>query len=218
METYQTEQEQVEALKKWWRENAVAVIGGVVLGLGAAFAVWAWRDYHKNQAIQASAEYDQLMGDVRRGAEQEALERSGRIMSEYGGTPYAVFAALASARLALDNGDNAAARKQLEWALAHASEPAVQQLARLRLARVMLDQGDAEAALKLINNAEAGGFRADYDAVLGDIYLVLKQMEQARSAYQKALQAMPAGSEQAALIQMKLDDLGTMNSPAPVQP
>ncbi|MDP1707939.1 MAG: tetratricopeptide repeat protein [Gammaproteobacteria bacterium] len=218
METYQSEQEQVEALKKWWRENTVAVVGGVVLGLGVAFAVWAWRDYHNNQAIQASAEYEQLMGDVRRGAAQEALERSERIMREYGGTPYAVFAALVSARIALDNGDNTAARQQLEWALAHASEPAVEQLARLRLARVMLDQDDAEAALKLIHNADAGGYRADYDAVLGDIYLALKQMEQSRSAYQKARQAMPANSEQAALIQMKLDDLGAVDSQAPVQP
>lgn len=218
METYQSEQEQVEALKKWWRENAVAVIGGIVIGLGLAFAVWAWRDYQRSQAIQASAEYEQLLDDIRRGAEQEALARSERIMGEYGDTPYAVFAALASAKLALDQGDNAAGRKQLEWALSHASEPAMQQLTRLRLARVMLDQDQAEAALKVINNAEAGGFRADYDAVLGDIHFSLKQMEQARNAYQKALLALPVGSEQATLVQMKLDDLGVLHSPAPVQP
>lgn len=218
METYQSEQEQVEALKKWWRENAVAVIGGIVIGLGLAFAIWAWRDYQRNQAIQASAEYEQLVDDIRRGAAQEAMVRSERIMGEYSRTPYAVFAALASAKLALDHGDNPAARKQLEWALSHASEPAIKQLTRLRLARVMLDMDQAEAALKLINDAEAGGFRADYDVVLGDIYFSLKQMEQARNAYQQALLALPAGSEQATLVQMKLDDLGMSHSLAPAQP
>ena len=218
MEIYQSEQEQVEALRKWWRENGVAVIGGIALGLGLAFAVWAWRDYHKNQAVQASAEYEQLLGDVRRGAAQEALERSGRIMSKYSGTPYAVFAALANAKLALDQGDNGAARKHLEWALSHASEPAIKQLARLRLARVMLDQDAAEEALKLIHNAEVGGFRADYDVVLGDIHFDLNHVDQARSAYQKALGALPAGSEQVTLIQMKLDDLGMASSLAPAQP
>ena len=39
MAIYQGEQEQVEALENWWRESAWAVIGWVVLGLGAAFAV-----------------------------------------------------------------------------------------------------------------------------------------------------------------------------------
>lgn len=217
MEIYQSEQEQVEALKKWWRENARAVIGGVVIGLGAAFAVWAWRDYHKTQAEQAAVEYGQLVDEVKRGAAKAGLERGARLMSEFSDTPYAVLAALANARLALDNGDAAAARKQLEWALAHARETALQQLARLRLARVMLEQGEAEAALKLMSGAEAGGYSAEYAEVQGDIYLALKQPGPARSAYQRALQALPAGSDKATLLQMKLDDLGAaVNTSAPL--
>lgn len=217
MEIYQSEQEQVEALKKWWRENAKAVIGGVVIGLGAAFSMWAWRDYHKTQAEKAAVEYGQLVDEVKRGAAKEGLERGARIMGEFSDTPYAVLAALANAKLALDNGDVAAARKQLEWALAHARETTLQQLARLRLARVMLEQGEAQAqaALKLMSGAEAGGFSAEYAEVQGDIYLALKQPGPARSAYQRALQAVPAGTDKATLLQMKLDDLGAANTSAP---
>lgn len=218
MEIYQSEQEQVEALKKWWRENARAVIAGVVIGLGAVFAVWAWRDYHKTSAEQASAEYEQLVNEARRGADKEAFERGARLMSTYSNTPYAAFAALASAKIALDNGDREAARTQLEWALAHAREPELQQLARLRLARVLLAQDEAQAALKLMSDAEAGGFRADYDAVLGDIYQALKQTDRARGAYQQALRVLPADGEQAALLRMKLDDLGSVNTPPPSTP
>ncbi len=218
METYQSEQEQVEALKNWWRENAKAVIGGVVIGLGAVFAVWAWRDYHQTQSAKAAVEYGQLMADVRRGADREGLERGARIMGEFSATPYAVLAALVNARLALDNGDMAAARKQLEWALAHARETTLQQLARLRLARVMLEQGEAQAALKLMSGAEAGGFSAEYAEVQGDIHLALKQPGPARSAYQRALQSLPAGTDKATLLQMKLDDLGAADTSAPSKP
>lgn len=215
METYQSEQEQVEALKNWWRENARAVIGGAVIGLGAVFAVWAWRDYHKTQAEKAAVEYGQLMNEVRRGAAREGFERGARIMGEFSNTPYAVLAALVNARLALDNGDIAAARKQLEWALAHARETTLQQLARLRLARVMLEQGEAQAALKLMSGAEAGGFSAEYAEVQGDIHLALKQPGPARSAWQRALQALSAGTDKATLLQMKLDDLGAVDTSAP---
>lgn len=218
MEIYQSEQEQVEALKKWWRENARAVIAGVVIGLGAVFAVWAWRDYHKTSAEQASAEYEQLVNEARRGADKEAFERGSRLMSTYSNTPYAAFAALSGAKIALDNGDREAARTQLEWALAHAREPELQQLARLRLARVLLAQDEAQAALKLMSDAEAGGFRADYDAVLGDIYQALKQPDRARGAYQQALRALPADGEQAALLRMKLDDLGSVTASPPSTP
>lgn len=215
METYQSEQEQVEALKNWWRENAKAVIGGIVIGLGAAFAVWAWRDYHKTQTEKAAVEYGQLVDEIKRGAAREGFERGARLMSEFSDTPYAVLAALVNARLALDNGDVAAARKQLEWALAHARETTLQQLARLRLARVMLEQGEGQAALKLMSGAEAGGFSAEYAEVQGDIHLALRQPGPARSAYQHALQALPAGTDKATLLQMKLDDLGAADTSAP---
>ena len=215
METYHSEQEQVEALKNWWRENAKGVIGGIVIGLGAVFAVWAWRDYHQTKTEKAAVEYRQLVDEVKRGAAKEGLERGARLMGEFSDTPYAVLAALANARIALDNDDVAAARKQLEWALAHARETTLQQLARLRLARVMLELGDGQAALKLLSDVEAGGFSAEYAEVQGDSYLALKQPGPARSAYQRALQALPAGTDKAVLLQMKLDDLGAVNTAVP---
>lgn len=40
-----TEEEQVEALKKWWKENGTAVIVGVVIGISAVVGFWKWREY-----------------------------------------------------------------------------------------------------------------------------------------------------------------------------
>ena len=37
MSSYLSEEEQVEALKKWWKDNGTSVIAGVVLGFGIIF-------------------------------------------------------------------------------------------------------------------------------------------------------------------------------------
>ncbi|MEW8396328.1 MAG: tetratricopeptide repeat protein, partial [Candidatus Thiodiazotropha sp.] len=37
MSEYQTEEEQVEAIKRWWKENGTSVIAGLVIGLGGIF-------------------------------------------------------------------------------------------------------------------------------------------------------------------------------------
>ena len=42
MEVYETEEQQVEAVKKWWKENGVSLIVGVVMGLSA---IAGWKYY-----------------------------------------------------------------------------------------------------------------------------------------------------------------------------
>ena len=50
MELYDTEEQQVEAIKDWWKENGKAVALGAVVGLGGIFG---WRYY---QDMQVSAQ------------------------------------------------------------------------------------------------------------------------------------------------------------------
>jgi predicted negative regulator of RcsB-dependent stress response len=40
VDVYTTEDQQVEALKRWWKENAKSILLGVALGLAAVFG---WR-------------------------------------------------------------------------------------------------------------------------------------------------------------------------------
>ena len=53
---YETEEQQVEALKEWWAENGRAIIAGVVLG-GVVIGGWGWWQSHReNQAVAASGD------------------------------------------------------------------------------------------------------------------------------------------------------------------
>lgn len=211
MDVYTTEHEQLEELKKWWKENWKPLIAGTIIGLSLIFAYWAWRNHTQTQAEAASTEYQLLIGDVEKGDTRAGLERAARIRNQYGDTSYAVFAALAMAKLALDKGDTKAAREHLEWAMNNAGHENLQHIARLRLARVLLDAGDTKAALKLASVTAPGGFLSAYEEVKGDIYVKLAQVSEASAAYRRALKALgdQANPEKKALLEMKLDDLGS---------
>lgn len=210
MAVYETETEQLEHIRKWWKENSKALVGGVVLGLALLIAIWAWRNHTQTQGEAASAEYQMLIGEVDKGDAKAGLIRAARIRNEFADTPYALFAAMAMAKLELDKGNKKAAQQHLEWALKNADEASLQHIARLRLARVMLDNGQGKEALALLNKQQPGDFLAAYEEVKGDIYRKLAQLNEASLAYQRALKALEpeVNPEKKALLQMKLDDLG----------
>ena len=207
MQVSQTEQEQLEDFKKWWKENAKAVIAGVVIGLSVLFGAWTWRDYSRNQGEAASAEYQLLVGEVSKGDTEAGIKRGVAIINRFGTTSYAVFAAFALAKLELERGDLGEAHKHLEWALGHAKQDELQHIARLRLARVMLAEGQHDAALKLLAQAQPGSFLSAYEELKGDLYLATGQIAAAQTAYQSALSAATQ-EDSKKLIQLKLDDVG----------
>ena len=57
----ETEEQQVEALKKWWTENASVMILGVAIGASVLFG-WRYYDNYKIQhAEEASSLYDSVL-------------------------------------------------------------------------------------------------------------------------------------------------------------
>ena len=61
MDVYNTEEEQVEAIKKWWNENGKSIIAGIIIGV---IAIFGWRSYENHTAMQAKAAsilYEQLL-------------------------------------------------------------------------------------------------------------------------------------------------------------
>lgn len=208
MEGYVSEQEQVEALKKWWKENGKAVLAGVVLGLGILFGGRAWIDYRDTQAEKASGQYAQLMAAKERGDAAMAVQKGEEILKDYSSTPYAALAALALAEVKREQGDLAAARTQLQWVTDNAKQAGIKHVARLRLGRVLISEGNPDAALALVPAGDAEGFTAAYEELKGDAYVAKGDVAQARTAYQRALDALEPAAPNRALLQMKLDDLG----------
>ncbi|RLJ15828.1 hypothetical protein DJ030_18375 [bacterium endosymbiont of Escarpia laminata] len=203
MSVYQTEEEQVEVLKKWWQENGKSVVAGVVIGLGAVFGWQSWGEYKERVGGDASVAFNQMITAVESGDSDSASKQAELLRLEYESSNYAVFAALAQARIKLEAGDSPAARSQLEWAIDNASEPGLKQIAQLRLARVLLSEGDLDGAAAQAK-VDSGAYAGEFAVLRGDIALARQDNNSARDAYSLAL---ASGVGNSALVQMKLDDL-----------
>ena len=205
LSTYETDEEKVEALKKWWKENGVSVIGGITIGLGAVFGWRAWIDYHDRLAQEASAAFEQLIVSVETGNADSARQQSKLIREEYGSTPYSALAALMEARVEVDAGDATAAQAALKQAISQAPDPAIAQVAVLRLVRVLIDQGDLPEAKALIDKHDRDdGFSPDFAALRGDIAAAGGDNATARAAYTLAI---AAGAANAEMLGLKLENL-----------
>lgn len=205
MEGYQSEEEQVEAIKKWWRENGRSIIVGAIIGIGAVFGWRGWQDYQMQTNAQASVIFAQLVQNLAGGQAESATQQGKVLRDDFSSTAYAVFAALAEARNQVEQGKIDAAKSQLNWVLEQGTTAGFQQIARLRLARLLLAEGDLDGATALLDQGIPGAFAGDYAALRGDIALAQQDTETAIRAYQLAL-AENTGNP--ALVQMQLDNLG----------
>jgi predicted negative regulator of RcsB-dependent stress response len=208
VDVYTTEEQQVEAIKKWWKKNGMSTVGAVLIGISIVVGGRVWMDQQNSHAEIASAKYDTMVSALNQGMTDIALDQSSSLIGQFSDTPYAALAALSSAKIKLAQGDLLAARTHIQWVLNKTDSNELKQIARIRLARIMLGDGDNQEALALLGQVDSGSFVASFEGLKGDIYLAMDQPEKAKSAYNLALNAAGPGSGNQDLLRMKLDDLG----------
>lgn len=206
METYLTEEERVEALQRWWKENKQSIFGGVLLG-AAVIAGWnMWQGNRRATAEQASVVFQQMAKATEAKQTEAAAKLGERLVEQYGSTAYAEYARLFLAKLKADAGDLPGARKLLEEEVAKSGDDGLKALARLRLGRVMLALGEVEPALKMLepfSGDKVGKFGGLYEELRGDLHAAAKRPVEARKAYEKAREL----GEASPLLELKLNDL-----------
>jgi predicted negative regulator of RcsB-dependent stress response len=231
VDQYRTEEEQVEALRRWWDENGKSTIAAIVIALSVGFGWQAWKANVQRQQENASDIYQamlQAMGSGDASAEQASagIGLAQQLKADYGGSTYAQFAALHLARIAVDNKDLPEAEAQLRWVLGKADRGSdVALVAQMRLARVVASSGDTDQALAILQEVDEGPYQASYAVARGDILLALGRDDDARVAYNQA--RMLAGSGQGQInmpaLEQKLQSLNpvpasTFGAAAEVQP
>ena len=156
MDTYRTEEEQVEAIRRWWDENGRSILVAIVLALAAGFGWQAWKDHNKTQAENASHVYQTMLQSLSDSASDErdfleVIDLAEQLKSDYADTSYAQFASLHLAKLAAKNNDLAEAKQQLLWVLSKATANSdIAEVAQLRLARILAAAGETEQALDIL--------------------------------------------------------------------
>ena len=204
MEIYSSEEQQVEAIKRFWNTYGKAILAGVVLGLVVLYGFRYYQAQQRSNVEQASANFSQLVLQRETAADDNWLAQAQGFIDSSKSENYAVLAALLAAKDAVIDENFELAAKQLNWILEHTKEPALLALTQLRLARVQKEQTHYDAALATLAKPVPDSFKALQSELKGDILLLSDKPAQAKTAYQQALNA--TGSNQQ-LLQVKLDEL-----------
>lgn len=225
MATYGSDEEQVEALKRWWNDNGNSLLTGVLFVLALFFGVRWWQGSQASQNGVASDLYQQIADLASASMSQTVSEENlaaaqgiyAQLKDGYADSIYTRYAALMIAKFQVDREQLDAAAAELQWILDNPElgfrESADEELfliARLRLARIKIAQGQGQAALDLLAGVEPGNFEPGYAEAEGDALLSLDRRDDARAAYERALAASITGNT--VVLQLKLQDLGV--SPA----
>lgn len=183
----QSDQEQVELLRKWWQDNGLSLIGGLVIGVGGILGWQYYGQYQAEQAATAAVSYDAILASLDDAKLPAARATVDELASRFDGSPYVPQARLAVAQALAQSGDWPAATQQLDLALQQAADPALQALIRLRLARSHWAQANGDQALSLLRENAPEAFAPLYAELKGDIAVAKGDVELARSAYTDAL-------------------------------
>lgn len=206
MAIYDTEEEQLEQLKKWWEANQTSLIAGVVTALVLVTGWNMWQNHQTKQRSQASQMYQQMLESAAKDNSESTEKLAERLPTEFPSTAYSNYAHLQLAKVKVQKGDLEGAKAVLKQAIQTADSEPLKHVARLRLIQLMLATGQYEQGLQLIaevDPAKAEGFSASYDELQGDLYVALDRIDEARSAYQSAIRTGQATP----LTQFKLDDV-----------
>jgi predicted negative regulator of RcsB-dependent stress response len=203
------EQEKLDAIRAWWdRYGTLCVI--LVFVVVASMAGWrGWQWYQDHTANQAMGYFEALERSVNQPGD-DAVARikaaSSTLRTDFTDSGYTSRAVLLAAAELQKRGDLDGAREQLEWLAGQNKDQAFTQLARLRLAGVLLQQKQYDAALSQLSNPPQA-FAGLYADRKGDILFAQGKKEEARQAWNQALEAL--GADPAVqLVQLKLDTLG----------
>ncbi|MEQ1438572.1 tetratricopeptide repeat protein [Fontimonas sp. SYSU GA230001] len=208
MTTHYEDEAQAERLKSWWKENWMALIGGLAIGLAAIFGWEGWGKYQSQRAERASRMYEDLKLALEGSRRDEAVAIGDALVKDFGRSPYASNAALFLAADAVKSGALDQAQVRLQWVREHGADQGLRELARLREARVLWQQGQPDVALKLLDGARGTEFAGLVEELRGDIRLAQGDRSAARAAYEKALAAISSDDPAARSgLQRKLDDL-----------
>lgn len=205
IEGYETEEQQVEAIKGWWKENGNTLIIGAVVGLAG---LWGWRFYNDSVITgqeRASQAYSDMLVKFEAQGEDKDFADISAFVNDNIDNSYGVLASLLLAKEAVVQQDFKLAQTQLAQLQGQNSYAPLNAVINLRLARVQFELGEYEQALTTLALISEKNFLAKAYQVKGSIYLKQNELDKARSAFQDAINASQGRVDP--ILQLQFDDL-----------
>lgn len=203
------EQEQIDAIKHFWKQWGNLITWVLIVVLGAFSAYNGWQYWQRSKAAQAALMHDEMQRSISSG-DASRVERALADMKEkFGGTAQATHAGLEAAKALAEKGKTTEAKEALAWVAEKGSDDGLKAVARLRLASLLAGEKAYDEALKQL----AGSFPAEFVPLAadrrGDVFLMQGKRVEAAAEFGKAYQGLSkTGGDYRRLVGIKLNSLG----------
>lgn len=205
IEGYETEEQQVEAIKGWWKKNGNTLVITAVVGLAG---LWGWR-YYNDSIISSQEATSQAYSDMQATFAEQKGDKELQVISDFAAdnsdNSYGVLASLMLAKEAVEQKDYALAKTQLVKLQSDNTYKPLTPVINLRLARVQSELGEYDAALATLALITEKSFLARAYQVKGTVYLKQDKLDNARASFQDAVNA--SQGQVSPILQLQLDDL-----------
>jgi len=196
------EHEQSERVRSWIRNNALGLIGGVALGLGAIVGWQWWQGQKVQRGMAVNGRYAEVVKGYEAGQLPADKGRAALNAIDKGNPTLGTLAALQLAKAQAEAGKRDDAIATLRGL--HDLDPDLRAVVRQRLARLLIDAGKGKEALALLDDDKNPAMldaRGDAEFSLGD-------RTKAQEAYLKALSLVDVADPQHRLLTLKLIEAG----------
>jgi len=195
MADYHADQEQLDALRRWWKQYGAPVALAVTLVVGGWFGWQQWQGTRARTAEAASLVYEEMMAGVTSAFLQDMdpkrldalVATAQKLKTDYARTQYARLAGLLLARLAVARDDLDTAATELRAIMGNSRDKELARIAQLRLVRVLTAQEKYDEALSLADAQVPDAMTGAFAEARGDIRFLRGETDAARADYQTAL-------------------------------
>ena len=203
------EQEQLDQFKHFWNRWGNLITGLVTLVL-LAYASWnGWNYWQQRQSTQAAVLYDTFEKAVREKDDALMARSLADLQDQFARATVTQQASLLAARVYADKNQLPEVEKSLQWVVTQDREPGFVALARLRLAALNIERNQLDQAFSLLQGVQAPtGFQPLFDDKLGDIAVLQKKNDEAKTYFLKAWKGLEETNEYRRLVEIKLAALG----------
>ncbi|MCV6621586.1 MAG: tetratricopeptide repeat protein [Cellvibrionaceae bacterium] len=197
MAEHLTEEEQLEAIKRWWDENGKALLTTALLIVAGYSGFQFWQTKQQAQAEAGSVVYEELLqaaSPQNPTAEQKNTAKflAQQLVDEHSGSFYGISGDLFLAKIAVQANELDLAATHLNSAIAQGPSEALRPIVYQRLAKVQSAKGDNAAALATLDKGQTQAVIGSFAETRGDIYMAQNDADRARASYQLAIDSLAA--------------------------
>jgi predicted negative regulator of RcsB-dependent stress response len=206
-----TEDEQLEAMKKWWKKygNIVVVALSVVLFSIAATRYWNW--YKNMRTEQASVAYEQMMVSFSNQNNKRVMAFANELIKNHKASVYADVAHMTLAKLYVSQSKLDEATNELKIVASNSIMPSLKQIAKIDIARIMSSNKSYKEALNELATVVDATYMPVINELKGDIYGAQGQYQDAINAYQLAMSEVKNNGIGNLFLEMKTNELAMKN-------